>query len=124
MTGSPAANASIALKPPAFSTSASDADMSPGIWSVQPSTVPPSPRSSSDARSLSSFPHTVIAWYCGPHRVIASTVDGTSPTPHEPATTSTARSCGSMPRLRRMSSRSGRWVRNLSPTSGPDATLL
>ena len=51
---------------------------------------------SSSARSLSSRPHTVIGWN-SPLRPIASTVASTSPTPHEPATTSTARSRGSSP---------------------------
>ena len=49
------------VRPPAFSTSASDAVMSAGIWSVQPITVP-KPRSSSSARSFSSRPHTVMGW--------------------------------------------------------------
>ena len=40
MTGRPAANASMAVSPPAFSTSASDAAISAGISSVQPRTVP------------------------------------------------------------------------------------
>jgi len=61
-TGTPAAKASIAVRPPAFSTSASAADIKAGISSVQPMTVPPSPNSMMDARNLSSRPQTVIGW--------------------------------------------------------------
>jgi hypothetical protein len=118
-TGRPAANASMHVSPPAFSTRTSAAAISDGISEVQPITVP-SRRSSRAVLRPSSRPHTVIGWN-RPAAAMAVTVEITSPTPHDPATTNTAGTSRSRLNARRAAQRSGRCVRNGSPTNGPGA---
>ena len=96
--------------------------MSAGISSVQPMTVP-EPRLSSSACSFSSWPQTVMGWN-SPDRPIASTVARTSPTPHEPATTSTARSSGARPSALRTAARSMRASRKLLAHQRPVCTRV
>jgi len=135
MMGSPTDRASMAVSPPAFSTKASLAAMSPGMSSVHPSTRPPGIRLSR-SRSRSSRPHTTMGtkrpWEApagdappldAPRlEAIVRNVPATGPTPHDPDTMSTARSSSDSPSWRRAAARSWGWAKR-GDTMGPVAML-
>ncbi|PSK61401.1 hypothetical protein B0E53_06702 [Micromonospora sp. MH33] len=102
-TGTPQANASWQVSPPAFSTTTSTARISVGMSSTQPKTC------SSPALSRwysSSFrPHTTTG-RTQPVARTSATVASTSPAPQAPATISANRSSGGRPRRCRACRRS------------------
>ncbi len=119
MIGRPIDNASIEVSPPAFSTMASAAAMRAGMSSRHPSARPPGIRSSF-RRRRSSVPQRATGTN-RPQSAMARNVLATAPTPHEPATMSTALSRG--PRHRSARARFRSWdPPKRGDTSGPVAS--
>ncbi len=118
-TGSPTANASMQVSPPAFCRSTSDAAISCGILSDHPSTFPV-PRASRRWRRPSFCPQTATGNQ-SPHAARAAKVSSSSPTPHDPATTRATCASGGIPISSLAAARLGTSERKPCATIGPGA---